>query len=128
LWYTAFASRRQQTSLPPTVARKGKRWFATLADAPRKGKMDQDHLRTYEEVRKTLIERLTRLSFTETMLEKMSVFQLVSLLHLMAGHLNYLPTYTIAVRTLEEMFGEIIWEKPGGEEPKIEEPKPAVVH
>ncbi len=90
--------------------------------------MNKDRLATYQEVRKTLIERLTRLSFTETMLEKMSVFQLVSLLHLMAGHLNYLPTYTIAVRTLEEMFGEIIWEKPGGEEPKIEEPKPAVVH
>jgi hypothetical protein len=59
----------------------------------------------------------------------MSVFQLVSLLQLMAGHLNYLPTYTIAVRTLEEIFGEIIWEKPGREDdPKIEEPKPAVVH
>jgi hypothetical protein len=90
--------------------------------------MDKDRQATYQEVRKTLIERLTRLSFTETMLEKMSVFQLVSLLHLMAGHLNYLPTYTIAMRTLEEMFGEIIWEKPGVEEPKIEEPKPAVVH
>jgi hypothetical protein len=89
--------------------------------------MDQNRQATYQEVRKTFIERLTRLSFTEEMLEKMSVFQLVSLLHLMAGHLNYLPTFTIAVRTLEEMFGEIIWEKPGGE-PKIEEPKPAVVH
>jgi hypothetical protein len=80
-----FASRRQQTSLPPTVARKGKRWFASKADAPRKGNMDQSRLQTYLEVRKTLIERLTRLSFTETMLGKMSVFQLVSLLHLMAG-------------------------------------------
>jgi hypothetical protein len=71
--------------------------------------MDKDRLATYQEVRKTLIERLTRLSFTEPILEKMSVFQLVSLLQLMAGHLNYLPTYTIAVRTLEEIFGEIIW-------------------
>ncbi len=90
--------------------------------------MDKERLATYREVRKTLIERLTRLSFTEPMLEQMSLFQIVSLLHLMVGHLNYLPTYTIAVRTLEEMFGEIIWEKPGGEEPKTEEPKPAVVH
>lgn len=90
--------------------------------------MDQSHLQTYKEVRKTFIDRLTRLSFTELMLAKMSVLQLVSLLHLMVGHLNYLPTYTVAVRTLEEMFGEIIWEKPGGEEPKIEGPKPAVVH
>jgi hypothetical protein len=90
--------------------------------------MDQSYLQTYQEVRKTLIDRLTRLSFTDTMLEKMSVFQLVSLLHLMAGHLNYLPTYTIAVRTLEEVFGEIIWEKPGGEGPKVEKPQPAVVH
>jgi hypothetical protein len=95
---------------------------------PEREKMDQNHLQTYQEVRKTLIERLTRLSFTDTMLENMSVFQLISLLHLMAGHLNYLPTYTIAVRTLEELFGEIIWEKPGGEEPKVEEPKPAMVH
>jgi hypothetical protein len=82
--------------------------------------MDQHHQQTYQEVRKTLIERLSRLSFTDAMLEKMSVFQLVSLLHLLSGHLNYLPTYTIAVRTLEELFGEIIWEKPGGEERKVE--------
>jgi hypothetical protein len=32
--------------------------------------MDKDRLATYQEVRKTLIERLTRLSFTEPMLEK----------------------------------------------------------
>lgn len=111
-----------------TKRRESDRWYATQADTPGKGNVDQNRLQTYQEVRKTLIERLTRLSFTETMLEKMSVFQLVSLLHLMAGHLNYLPTFTIAVRTLEEIFGDIIWEKPGGEEPKIEEPRPAVVH
>jgi hypothetical protein len=90
--------------------------------------MNKNHPATYQEVRKTLTDRLTRMSFTDEMLEKMSVFQLVSLLHLMAGHLNYLPTYTIAVRTLEEIFGDIIWEKPGAEEPKIEEPKPVTVH
>jgi hypothetical protein len=94
--------------------------------------MNKDQLIAYQEVRKVLIERLRRLEFTGTMLDqldKLSTFQLVSLLYLMAGHCNYLSTMTISVRTLEELFGDIIWDKPGQEEPpKVEEPKPAVVH
>jgi len=96
-----------------------------------KGNMNPEQITAHREVRKTLIERLRRLEFTGTMvnqLDKLSTFQLVSLLHLMVGHLNYVPTYTIAVRTLEDLFGEIIWEKPGEEELKTEEPKTAVVH
>jgi hypothetical protein len=94
--------------------------------------MDKDQLTAYLEVRKTLIERLRRLEFTGTMLDqldKLSTFQLVGLLWLMAAHCGYLPGYVMAVRTLEELFGDIIYDKPGQDEPpKVEEPKPSVVH
>jgi len=88
--------------------------------------MNPEQMKAYKEVRKTLIERLQRWEFSGMcdQLEKLSTFQLVSLLHLTAGHVNYLPTFTIAVRTLEELFGEIVFEKPGEEQPKIEEPRP----
>jgi hypothetical protein len=48
----------------------------------------------------------------------------MNLLHLMAGHVNYLPTFKIAVRTLQELFEEIICEKTGEEYPKVKEPRP----
>ncbi len=72
--------------------------------------MNPEQITAHREVRKTLIERLRRLEFTGTMVNQLD------------------KLYTIAVRTLEDLFGEIIWEKPGEEELKTEEPKTAVVH
>jgi hypothetical protein len=90
--------------------------------------MDKEHLNTHQEIRKILIERLVRLSFTEAMLEKMSLCQLAALLQLMAGHYGNLPGYVITVRTLEELFGEAIWEKPEKELEAEEPPVPVVVN
>jgi hypothetical protein len=78
LWHTVLASRREHTSLAPTVARKGKRWFASKADAPGKGNMEltqEKHL-ALAEVRQAMYDRLKNFSFTEDMAKDKSLFQM----------------------------------------------------
>lgn len=84
----------------------------------------------YRQIRKQLIERLgnTMTTISPESVEKMSLYQIVGLLHLFFGQLNYLPTFTLAVRTLVELLGEDqVFERLDSEPPKIEEPKPAAV-
>lgn len=80
-----------------------------------------------QKVREALYERLANFDFTEEQLKDKSLFQLVTLEILLVGHRNYIGTYTCTVRTLQELFGEIIFEKPG-ELPTVEEPRPMVVN
>jgi hypothetical protein len=74
-----------------------------LKDAPqiRRGKVDNS-----VKVRQALYERLSRFDFTPEQLADKSLYQIISILFLMAGHLNYLPCWTTAIRTLEETLGE----------------------
>jgi len=75
--------------------------------------MNKDQLIAYEEVRKTLVERLRRLEIAPALLEDMSVFQLVNLIFLMAGFLNYTGTFTCTAWTLEEILGkDLFFDKP----------------
>jgi hypothetical protein len=74
---------------------------------------DKDQLTAYQEVRKTLVERLKRLQVAPVLLEDMSVFQLVNLVFLMAGFLNYTGTFTCTAWTLEELLGkDAFFDKP----------------
>jgi len=59
-----------------------------------------------EKVRQTLYDRLLRFDFTPEQLEDKSLFQLVNLVYLFAGHLNYLGCFTTTCRTMDEIFGE----------------------
>ncbi len=68
--------------------------------------MTEDQTKAYKEVRSTLIERLKRSQIAPAMLEDMSVFQLVNLVFLMAGFLNYVGTFTCTAWTLEELLGK----------------------
>ncbi len=75
--------------------------------------MNQAQITAYEEVRKTLIERLRRLEIAPALLEDMSMFQLVNLIFLMAGFLNYTGTFTCTAWTLEEILGkDAFFDKP----------------
>ena len=67
----------------------------------------------FTEVRKELTARLIRTwSFTENDLAPRSVYQLVTLIHLLAGHRNYLGQHTVTAYTLERIFGDAIYEEP----------------
>jgi hypothetical protein len=59
-----------------------------------------------QKVRQALYDRLLGFDLTEDALKDKSLFQLVTLAHLLVGHLNYLGTYTCTCRTLEELFGD----------------------
>ena len=83
-----------------------------------------------QKVRKALYERLQPFDLTEETLKDKSLFQLVTLTHLLVGHLNYVGTYTCTCRTLEEIFGEQFWcreEKPEDVVREDREPKPKPV-
>ena len=56
----------------------------------------QEQITAYQEVRKTLVERLRRLEIAPALVDDMSVFQLMNLLWLMAGHVSYLGSQTTA--------------------------------
>jgi hypothetical protein len=86
-----------------------------------------------ERVRQSLYDRLLRFDFTPEQLEDKSLFQLINLVYLFAGHLNYLGTFTCTCRTLEEILGEQGLygrvEKPENIVREDHEPKPkTVVH
>jgi hypothetical protein len=86
----------------------------------------------FAEVRKITCDRIKNHcgSFTDEMLADKSLFQLVTLLHLLVGHHNYLGTYTCTCRTLEELFGDKLWyrdEKPENIVTENHEPKPKPV-
>jgi hypothetical protein len=96
-----------------------------------KGNMTQEQITAYQEVRKTLIERLRRLEIAGSLLDDMSLFQLMNLLWLMAGHVSYLGVYPNTCWTLEELFGkDALFDKPSeqrAQSAKIEsESKPVV--
>jgi hypothetical protein len=81
------------------------------------------------EVRQAIYKRLKCFSFTEEMLKDKSLFQLVTLTHLLVGHLNYIGTYACTCRTLDELFGEQFWhreEKPENMACEDHDPKPLV--
>jgi hypothetical protein len=85
------------------------------------------------EVRKELTARLIRTwSFTEDDLAPRSGYQLVTLIHLLAGHRNYVGQHTMTCYTLERIFGDAIFEEPLIEtkaEPETEtESKPVAVN
>jgi len=86
---------------------------------------------TLHKVRQALYQRLGNFDFTEDQLKDKSVFQLVTLTHLLVGHLNYVGTYTCTCRTLEELFGEQGFyhreEKPENIVREHHEPKPKLV-
>jgi hypothetical protein len=86
-----------------------------------------------EKVRQTLYDRLLRFNLTPEQLEDKSLFQLVNLVYLFAGHLNYLGCFTTTCRTMEEILGEQGFysriEKPEHIVREENEPKPKqVVH
>jgi hypothetical protein len=80
-----------------------------------------------QRTREALYERLRYFDYAPEQLTDKSLFQLVTLLHLLVGHLNYIGTYTCTCRTLEEMFGDQFWfreEKPENVVTECHEPKP----
>ena len=82
-----------------------------------------------QKVRQSLYERLAVFDFSENALKDKSLFQLVTLTHLLVGHLNYVGTYTCSCRTLEELFGEQFWHRQEKPEDALREddgPKPVV--
>jgi hypothetical protein len=84
-----------------------------------------------QKIRKALYERLQPFDLTEETLRDKSLFQLVTLTHLLVGHLNYVGTYTCTCRTLEEIFGEQFWHREEKSEDVVREdhepkPKPVV--
>lgn len=94
--------------------------------------LSKDQLAAFAEVRKVTCNRIKNhcSTFTDEMLADKSLFQLVTLLHFLVGHHNYLGTYTGTCRTLEELFGEQFWqreEKPENLVREDHEPKPKPV-
>jgi hypothetical protein len=84
----------------------------------------------FNEVRKAMIERLKNFEFTEEMLKELSLFQMLNLLELLLGHRNYIGMFSHTVFSLQDVFGDAVWDKPKAEpkpEPTDEEMK-AVVH
>jgi hypothetical protein len=79
-----------------------------------------------------LTARLVRSwSFTEHDLAPRSVYQLATLIHLLAGHRNYVGQHTVTCYTLERIFGEAIFDEPLIEPktgPETTGAKPAVVN
>jgi hypothetical protein len=77
------------------------------------GEVLTDQQIAYREIRAATVERLKRLQIAPKLLEDMSLFQLIGLLQLMAGHFNYLGTYTSTCWTLEEVVGKaLLFDKP----------------
>ena len=86
-----------------------------------------------QKVRESLYYRLSNFDFTKEQLEDKSLFQLINLVYLFAGHLNYLGCFTTTCRTMEEILGEQGFynrvEKPENIVREDHEPKPKqVVH
>jgi hypothetical protein len=80
-----------------------------------------------QRTRESLYDRLGRFDYTTEQLKDNSLFQLVTLLHLLVGATNYVGTYTCTCRTLEEIFGDQFWareEKPENIVTEDHEPKP----
>lgn len=56
-------------------------------------------------LRQAMYDRLSLFSFTQDMLESRSVFQLLCLLQLLAGHRNWIGQFTDTVWALDQIFG-----------------------
>ena len=77
-----------------------------------------------KEVRIALYERLTCYKFSEKQLEPRSLYHLISLLHLVGGHRNWLGRFTDTIYVLVQIFGvDAIHD-----EPKPESEKTALVN
>lgn len=75
--------------------------------------LTKDQQLALQEVRKVMYDRLRTFCFTEEMLRDKSLHQLLTLLHLMIGHRNYLGMFTQTWIVLEEIFGaDVFWDKP----------------
>ena len=70
------------------------------------------------EVRKAMYERLKNFCLTEEMLQNHSPYQMLCLLELLLGHRNYIGMFSHTCWSLEEIFGDVIWEKPKQPEPE----------
>ena len=71
-------------------------------------------------MREALYERLSNFDFTKDQLKDKSLFQLVNLEFLVVGHRNYIGHYFNTWETLQQLFGQSIYDKPC-EDPKVEE-------
>jgi len=90
----------------------------------------EETMNPMQKIRRALYERLQAFDLTEDTLKDKSLFQLVTLTHLVVGHLNYVGTYTCSCRSLEELFGDQFWhreEKPEDVVREDHEPKPKPV-
>ena len=91
--------------------------------------LTEDKKKAFAEVRRMMLQRLKNFCLTDEMLDDKSLFQLVVLVFALVGHLNYLGTFTCTCRTLEELFGDTIYdrvEKPETIVTEANEPKPLV--
>ncbi len=68
----------------------------------------QEQITAYQEVRKTLVERLRRLEIAPALVDDMSVFQLMNLLWLMAGHVSYLGVTAVRLKVEQNQLVRII--------------------
>lgn len=64
-----------------------------------------------QKTREALYDRLGRYDYTVEQLKDKSLFQLVTLLHLLVGHVGYIGTYICTCRTLEGIFGEQFYQE-----------------
>jgi hypothetical protein len=111
---------------PHQTTRKRPLVSGSNRDVP-KGNMDKNPI---QKVRHALYERLQGFDFTQDALKDKSLFQLVTLTHLLVGHLNCVGTYTCSWGTLEELFGDQFWhreEKPEDVVREVHEPRPKPV-
>jgi len=88
--------------------------------------LTKDQQLALAEARKVMCDRLKVFCFTDEMLKDKSLHQLLTLLHLMIGHRNYLGMHTQTWIVLEEIFGaDAVWAKPEPEAVPVE-PKQVV--
>jgi hypothetical protein len=81
-----------------------------------------------QKTRQAIYGRLANFDYVEEQLRDKSLYQLVTLLQLLAGGGSYIGTYFCACDTLAQIFGdEVFYAKPL-EEPKVEEKPGIVVH
>lgn len=86
--------------------------------------MDDKHI-AYREIRSTLMERLRRVQIAPGLLDDLSIFKLIGLLHLMTGHVGYMPTYVNVCWTTETILGkDLFYDSPSELKAAAEKPEP----
>jgi len=64
------------------------------------------------EIRTSLYDRLKNFKFTKEMLEGLSLFHLLNLIQLVAGANNYLGMFSPTLWSLQQIFGDAVWDAP----------------